>query len=318
MQYVRLGRTGLEVSVAALGAGGRSRLGMSRGGSQGDAANLVRAAVDRGINLIDTAPGYGTEAAVGEGLAGMRDKVVISTKLRVTVAGSGYDSSVFIAPEAIRSSVETSLRALRTERVDILHIHGVRPHQYQFCLDHALPAILRLRELGMVRFMGITESFGVDIDRVVMRKAITDRIWDVLMLGHNFVNASAMKLVLSKASEERPGVMGMYAVRGALTNAERLTALLTQLAENDEIDAEDLDRRDPLGFLLADGVASSFVQAAYRFSRHTPGIDVVLTGTGNSAHLDENIEAILDGPLPDKVLRRLEAIFRRVRTATGD
>ncbi len=80
MQKVRLGRTGLEVSVAGLGCGGHSRLGMARGKDVHYAADMVRRALDLGITYIDTARAYGTEEAVGLGLKGRRDEAVISTK----------------------------------------------------------------------------------------------------------------------------------------------------------------------------------------------------------------------------------------------
>src|SRR5580698_1732940 len=80
MDTVVLGRTGLEVSVAGLGCGGHSRLGMARGESVHHAADIVRRALDLGITLIDTARAYGTEEAVGLGVKGRRDQAVISTK----------------------------------------------------------------------------------------------------------------------------------------------------------------------------------------------------------------------------------------------
>lgn len=318
MEKVTLGRTGLKVSVVALGAGGHSRLGLRKGASEAEAVKLVRAAVGRGVTIIDTAPVYGTEPAVGAALDGLRDGVVVSSKLRVTIPGSSYESTDFIAATAVRDSVEASLRALRTDRIDILHLHGVRPQQYEFCLNHLVPEMLRLREAGKIRFLGITEGFAVDTEREVMRRAIDDGVWDVLMLGHNFVNPSATELVLPHARANRLGVMCMYAVRGALAHADSLRALVDRLIAQDEVDPDGLDRNDPVGFLLGEGVARSYTEAAYRFCRHTPGIDVVMTGTGSLAHLDQNIDSIHGEPLPPAILRRLADMFRRVRTATGD
>ena len=249
MDTVTLGRTGLEVSVACLGAGGHSRLGMKKGASEAEAAELVRAAVGRGITIIDTAPVYGTESVVGAGLAGLRDGVVISSKVRCTVPGSSYASIDFVAPEAVGESVEASLKALRTDRIDILHIHGVRPQQYAFCLNHLAPEMLRLREQGKIRFLGITEGFGVDTEHAVMRLAAEDGVWDVLMLGCNFVNPSAAELVLPHAKANRLGVMCMYAVRGALAHRDTLLSLIDKLVERAEVDRGAVDRDDPAAFL---------------------------------------------------------------------
>ena len=87
MEHVRLGRTGVEVSVAGLGCGGHSRLGMANGHDEAHATRIVEAALDLGIDFIDTARAYGTEVAVGKALHGRRDKVVISTKSRKTPLG---------------------------------------------------------------------------------------------------------------------------------------------------------------------------------------------------------------------------------------
>jgi aryl-alcohol dehydrogenase-like predicted oxidoreductase len=63
---------------------------------------------------------------------------------------------------------------------------------------------------------------------------------------------------------------------------------------------------------VSEGGASSVVEAAYRFCRHEPGADVILTGTGNVAHLEENLHALQAPPLPAGVLARLEALFGKV------
>ena len=81
MEYTTLGRSGLHVSIAGLGCGGHSRLGTKTGKSEQESIAVVRQALDLGINLIDTAEAYGTEAIVGKALQGVpRDQVVIATK----------------------------------------------------------------------------------------------------------------------------------------------------------------------------------------------------------------------------------------------
>jgi L-galactose dehydrogenase len=75
MDYVNLGRTGLKVSVAGLGCGGFSRLGLGTGKSRAEAVALVRQALDMGVNLLDTAAVYGTEAVVGEAIKSVPRRV---------------------------------------------------------------------------------------------------------------------------------------------------------------------------------------------------------------------------------------------------
>ena len=81
MEYRPLGKTGLRVSVAGLGCGGNSRLGLGRGASFDDCVAVVRTAADLGVNFFDTAEAYGTEEIVGAAARFYdRDRLVISTK----------------------------------------------------------------------------------------------------------------------------------------------------------------------------------------------------------------------------------------------
>jgi L-galactose dehydrogenase len=123
------------------------------------------------------------------------------------------------------------------------------------------------------------------------------------MLGHDFVNPSAMQDLLPRAAEANLGVMAMYAVRGALARKDRLANLLGKLIATGEVDPGAIDMDDPSGFLIEPRVSGSLTEAAYRFCRHSPGVNVVLTGTGNLEHLEDNIAAINGKPLPEDVLR---------------
>ncbi|MEM8664863.1 MAG: aldo/keto reductase, partial [Pseudomonadota bacterium] len=84
MQTTTLGATGRTVSVAGLGCGGSSKIGMSRGMSEAQSVRLVRSAFEEGVTFIDTAEAYGTEAIVGAALKelGDRDGITVSTKSR--------------------------------------------------------------------------------------------------------------------------------------------------------------------------------------------------------------------------------------------
>ena len=127
VELTTLRRTGLRVSIAGLGCGGHSRLGLSNGSSQHQAVAVVHRALDLGINLIDTARAYGTEEIVGRALAGRRDEVIVSTKAMPEVNGH------LLSAEALRGSVEKSLGRLRTDHVDLFFVHGVGVQQLQHC-----------------------------------------------------------------------------------------------------------------------------------------------------------------------------------------
>ena len=108
MEYTTLGRTGLKVSVAGLGCGGFSRLGLGTGKSEADAIGIIRAALDLGVNLFDTAAAYGTEKVLGKALRGVpREQVVICTKAPFGV--SNPDAT----PEKAVASLDRSLQRTR-------------------------------------------------------------------------------------------------------------------------------------------------------------------------------------------------------------
>ena len=110
--------------------------------------------MDLGVNFIDTAQNYGTEEVVGKAIAGVpRDRVVISTKKTLPSMDEAD-------PEReVERGLERSLRLLGTDYVDVYHLHGVEPKDYQFARDRLMPAMRRLKEQGKIRAIGVTEGF---------------------------------------------------------------------------------------------------------------------------------------------------------------
>jgi len=88
---------------------------------------------------------------------------------------------------------------------------------------------------------------------------------------------------------------------------------MKQLAAEGKVPQSLADEPDPLGFLIHPHGASSLTDAAYRYVRHEPGVDVVLFGTGDQAHLQSNIESILRPPLPQADRDRMKALFSHLR-----
>jgi aryl-alcohol dehydrogenase-like predicted oxidoreductase len=300
-----LGRTGLKTSVAGLGCGGPSRLGLRKDAqSENSAIALVRQAIDLGINFIDTAESYGTETVVGKAIRGMaRGQLILSTKKTLPPADHpdpGTD---------ITGALERSLRRLGTEYVDIYHLHGLEPQDYEFAKERLLPPMLRLKERGKIRFIGVTEAFVTDPAHAMLRQSLEDGMWDVVMVGFNLLNPSARKTVFPATRKDRIGVLNMFAVRRALSQPDRLKGIFSDLIRKGAFRSASVNESDPLDFAVGIGGAATLPEAAYRFCRHEPGVEVVLFGTGNAAHLKANVEAILKPPLPDSVLGRLEQLF---------
>ncbi len=313
MDYTTLGRTGLKVSVAGLGCGGPSRLGLRQGKTTAEAVAVVRRAIDLGVNFLDTAEWYGTEPVVGAAIADVpRDRLVLSTKKTIPALDH-------LDPEDdVRKSVEGSLTRLRTDYIDVYHVHGVYPGQYDCVKERLLPALLEMRRLGKIRSIGITERFPNDPTHTVLRQALKDDDWDVIMIGFNLLNPCARKEVLRATQKQGIGVINMYAVRRGLSQPAVLKKICAELIKRGVAAAGLLTADDPLDFILQQGGAASIPEAAYRFCRHEPGVHVVLTGTGNIDHLEANVEAIARPPLPAPILQRLAEVFGNVDWVSGN
>jgi aryl-alcohol dehydrogenase-like predicted oxidoreductase len=309
MDYVTFGRTGLKVSVMGLGCGGPSRIGRSTGQSEAASVALIRQAIAAGVNLIDTAEAYETEALVGAALRGLdRSQLVISTK-------KGYRQK--ISPALLRAGLEKSLRALQTDYIDIYNLHGVHPDHYPRLRDEILPAFQQLRAEGKIRFIGVSEMFNEDKTHQMLSESLPDDPWDVAMVGFNILNQTARQHVFPKTMAQNVAVQIMFAVRRVLSQPEKLVAAVQELVDVGQLDPNEVDQADPLGFVLAESDATSIVDAAYRFCRYEPGVHVVLSGTGNAAHLQENIASLCRPPLPASVVQKLRHIFRNASAVTG-
>lgn len=317
MQYTTLGRTGLTVSVAGLGTGGYSRVGVSYGRSAAEAIELIDAALELGVNFIDTARAYGTEELVGNALRGRRDEVVLSTKGHVIANPFTDEPPQYLDPQTIQKHIEDSLALLKTDYIDVYHVHGVELHEYEQCLARAVPVLERMREQGKIRFLGITERFAADTDHKMMNRALDDDTWDVVMIGFNILNPSARHVLLEKTQQKAVGTLAAFVVRRALTSAEALRTALEKARASGRLRNREVGD-EPLAFLTESGGAASLVEAGYRFARHEPGIDLVLTGTGSLAHLRENIDAINKPALWATCLSKLEALFGDEDGMSGD
>ena len=304
MEYTTLGRTGLKISVAGLGCGGFSQLGLGTGKSENDAIGIIRSALDLGVNLFDTAAAYGTEAVLAKALRGVpRDAVVICTK-----APFGVSNPNSTAASAVES-LDRSLKALGTDCIDVYQLHGIAPAAYDHAREVLAPALLREKEKGKFRNLGITETAPHDPEHQMAGRACPDGIWDVVMVGFHMMHQNARSAVFPLTRRYGVGTLMMFAVRNIFSKPERLQATMRELAADGLVPRELGDSADPLGFLVHEGGATSVIDAAYRFVRHEPGADVVLFGTGSQEHLRSNIASLLKPPLPAADRKRLAELF---------
>jgi aryl-alcohol dehydrogenase-like predicted oxidoreductase len=314
MEYTELGTTGLRTSVVGLGAGGHSQLGLGTGEDEDHARRVVETAVDLGITLVDTAEDYGTEPVIGDALdTADREEMVVSTKFGI------YDDDGELRPPGeIPESLHASLERLGTDYVDVYHLHGVPPEQYDYAAEQLRPRLEELKDEGLIRAVGVTELLSEDPGHEMLARAVDDGGWDAVMVGFNLLNHSARERVLEPAAEAGIGTIGMVAVRRALSDPDVLEATVNDLVESGVLDPDEVDPRDPFGFLVHEDGAAGLIDAAYRFARHEPTVDTVLTGTASTEHLAANVESALRGPLPEEDLALLRERFGDVDSLIGN
>ena len=301
MDYVPLGTTGLTTSVIGLGGGSSGRFGLTKGGNRADGVRLIQRALDLGVTFFDGAGlAGGVDGLLAEGLSDRRNEVLLSTKIHLgpdllpfsgaklankasSWAARRFGSTCNAA--TVRRRVERSLKQLQTDRIDLLQLHAVAVRQYPRALETVLPELRRLKDEGKIRAIGITEGFLSDPDHEMLQLAVRDARIETVMVGFNVENPSAAEIVLPQAAQKGIAAIGMFALRGPLNSAI----------------ADDVRR-------IADETGIGLSELAYRFARHQPGMSVVLTGTGDPRHLENNVQAALAPPLPTDVLNRLRVL----------
>ena len=277
MLYRPLGTTGLTVSALSLGT---VSLGVDYGiaapgefgrPDEADAIALVRAARDCGITLFDTAPAYGDSERIVGTAVGRDPRAIIATK--VPASGSG---------QAAIASIESSLRALRRDALDIVQIHNATRDTID---NRALTdALLDAKRRGLVRAIGAS-VYGEDAALAV----IATGAFGVLQVALNALDQRMRDRVLPAAAAAGVGVVVRSAfLKGALTaKAQWLPEALAPVRDAGRL------ARD----LLAGGSWDALPEAAMRFCLSVPDVASVLTGARTRPELDAALAAEATGPL---------------------
>ncbi|MDQ2742685.1 MAG: aldo/keto reductase [Chloroflexota bacterium] len=295
MQRRRLGRTDLDVSEIGLGALEIGRDWGIRDADFGrppehDAIALIHAALDLGINFIDTAPAYQlSEERIGKALQGHRQEVYLATKV-----GEHYDNErgfwYDYGEAAVRASVEQSLRRLRTDMVDILQIHSASADLIQ--QGETYEALKRLQDAGHVRFLGMSG------DLEAARAAIEHGGFDTVQIVYNIFNQDAATSLLPLARSRDIGVVVMAPLgHGALTS------------KHEHLDPEQPEYRlvKQADFLVRP--EQTLAQAALRFVLQQDAVSTIIAGTRKPANLRLNVEAAAGSLTPEELdrLHQLDA-----------
>ena len=173
MQKRKLGNSGLEVSALGLGCMGMSS-GYGPAGDKREMISLIRTAVERGVTLFDTAEAYGpftNEELVGEAMAPVREQVVIATKFGFKLdPRTGETTGVDSRPQHIREVVESSLKRLKIETIDLFYQHRVDP---EVPIEDVAGTVKELIQQGKVKHFGLSEAGAQTIRRAHAVQPVT-------------------------------------------------------------------------------------------------------------------------------------------------
>ena len=309
METRRLGKTDLQVSVVGLGTWA---LGGDFFGAVDDdqSVRAIQAAVDSGINLVDTAPAYGAghaEEVVGRALEGRRDRVVVATKVGVLREGGEFIRN--LKPESIRKEIDDSLRRLRVDVIDLYQVHWP---DTDTPLEDSLEELARIREAGKFRYLGVS-NFGPELmDRAA---AVTEIV--SLQPHYSLLRRDIERDALPYCRERGLGVLSYGTLAGGI-----LTGKFREIPKFEEGDRrgdfydffkEPVWSRvqgllDVLG-TIADERGRTTAQVAVRWAVQQPGITTALVGAKTPEQARSNAEAG-DWELSADELRRIDLALR--------
>ena len=321
MEQRPLGSTGLTVSALGFGCGAVG--GLMVGGDPAEQRKAVSRALDAGINYFDTAAQYGdglSEQHLGEVMRdlGTWARVVVGTKVRLRpedVANPG---------QAIRASLEASLRRLGRDDVDIFHLHNpiglTRSEggalELRTVLGEVVAGLGKVVEAGLARHVGFT-GLG---DSTAVREVVVTDPFETVQAYFNVLNPSAGFTGHSGGQQDFEGLIDTAARAGRGVIVIRVLAAGALAAEpvrapnagdpgaglaGGSSYPKDLERAQQLRALATDLQLESPVELALRFGLSKKGVSTVLVGYSSLAQLDEAIRFAERGPLSADAIRRV-------------
>ena len=303
-----LGRTGLEVTT--LGFGALELRGMVAGVGRPIAPDqpvkILNAVLDAGINYIDTAVDYGeAETHIGNHISHRRSEFYLASKCGCPLDNAGFspdERTRFGVPlprlhdysrDSIINACHQSLRRMKTEYLDIVQLH-FSPAREVLVQEGAIETLLELKRQGKIRYIGCSSILPNIYDHIDMG------VFDVLQVPYSILQPEHSEAI-ARAASAGIGII----IRGGVARG--------QPGEGQgAAQVWDVWTRAELDDLLDETTATEFL---LRATISNPDAHTTIVGTLNPMHLQENVTAAENGPLPTTVL---EEAKRRLRSVLAD
>lgn len=283
-----LGRTGLE--VAQLGYGSMGLRGPKTWGvrvvSEEAADEFLNRVLDVGVNFIDTSPDYGlSEERIGKYIGSRRNEYCLATKCGCvfTQRADHLEIDHIWKQDVIERNIETSLKRLHTDYLDVLQFHGGDAETLQ--REGLIELLLEYRDQGIVRFIGASSSLPH------LRGLIDLDVFDTFQIPFSCL-APQHDALISQAAATGAGII----IRGGIAHGGP-DAEIQRPALNDMWTRAQLDE------VLPEGMSRAAL--ILRGTLSHPHCHTTIVGTCNPEHLNENLAAAASGPLPDDLHKEI-------------
>jgi L-galactose dehydrogenase len=297
MQYRRLGKTELNVSVIGFGA---SPLGnVFDDCDEQEGIRSVHCAIDLGINFFDVAPFYGitlAETRLGDAIKGKRNDILLATKCG-RYGLRDFDFSY----QRILDSVDESLKRLKTDYVDLMQLHDIEFGSKEQVLNEAIPALQKIKASGKARFVGIT-GLPVRYLAAIAKEVEVDTVlsWAHYNLLQDEINAALVPLCQQKDM----GLMNAAPLVQRILSDASIPAWHNAPAELQAMQAPLLACCKKYGVALSD--------VAIRYAIDHPFISSTIIGMCDQSNVKKNI-GVLEFSIPEGLLSEIDQIVAPVK-----
>lgn len=323
MKYRELGNSGISASVVGLGTWVTGGGEVWNGVDDAQSARAIDVSLDKGVNLIDTAPAYGwghSESIVGKAIRGRRDKVVLATKCGIwweDARGSfhyhldGKDTYISLRPDTIAVEIENSLRRLDTDYIDLYQTHWPAKEPELTPVEDTMAFLLKLKDQGKIRAIGVS---NVSVDQIEQYRAKGDVASDQLRYSMLF-RAPEADVLPHCARNAIATLTYMSLEQGLLTGKVGMDRVFTpgEFRSNEAWNAwfKPVNRAKVLDMLegwsdLTEKYGCTLAQLVIAWTAAQDGVTHVLCGARTDAQAEQNAAAA-DVALDPADLARIRA-----------
>jgi aryl-alcohol dehydrogenase-like predicted oxidoreductase len=292
MEQRSLGRTGIQVTVLGFGS---SEIGF-QGVPLAESAAILNRALDSGLNVIDTAECYpGSEEKIGAAVGHRRGDYSLFTKIGHS---RGYGNPDWKEPAILAATIDTSLKRLSTDRLDLVQVHSCSEEDLRS--GAVIEVLQRAQEQGKTRFIGYSG------DSAAARYAVECGAFDALQTSVSIADQECITLTLPLALKRGMGVIAKRPIANAAWRSGAKPADAYQHAYWDRLQILDYPfLRQPL---------DQAISKALRFTLAQPGVATAIVGTTKPDRWNQNAALLTEGPLPNS---EIESIRARWKEAAG-